>query len=227
MVDHLVVAAVSLDEGVAWCERTLGITPGPGGEHPLMGTHNRLFNVSSPAFSNAYFEIIAIDPAKSPQRPAGMKRWFDLDDAPLREQLARTGPQLCHFVARTANASSAGAALTRLGIDRGELIEASRMTPHGRLSWKITVRPDGQRLFGGTLPTLIEWGSVHPAEHMPASGVSLESITLSHPEPDRLREALSAIGMRETGVEQGALKIATRLTTPRGVIDLSSPAASA
>ena len=42
-IDHLVIAANTLEEGVAWCERTLGITPGPGGEHPLMGTHNRFF----------------------------------------------------------------------------------------------------------------------------------------------------------------------------------------
>ena len=26
-VDHLVVAATSLEQGVAWCEATLGITP--------------------------------------------------------------------------------------------------------------------------------------------------------------------------------------------------------
>ena len=48
-VDHLVVLAADLASGVAWCQRTLGITPTAGGEHPLMGTHNRIFNVSSPA----------------------------------------------------------------------------------------------------------------------------------------------------------------------------------
>ncbi|MEY4341937.1 MAG: hypothetical protein RL541_1441, partial [Pseudomonadota bacterium] len=42
-IDHLVVAASSLAQGVAWCEDQLGITPGPGGEHALFGTHNRLF----------------------------------------------------------------------------------------------------------------------------------------------------------------------------------------
>ena len=46
-IDHLVVAASSLDQGVAWCEATLGVTPGPGGEHPLMGTHNRLLRVAT------------------------------------------------------------------------------------------------------------------------------------------------------------------------------------
>jgi hypothetical protein len=28
-LDHLVIAAASLAEGVAWCEATLGVVPGP------------------------------------------------------------------------------------------------------------------------------------------------------------------------------------------------------
>jgi hypothetical protein len=60
-VDHLVVAARSLQEGVAWCEATLGITPGAGGEHPLFGTHNRLFRIATVNFPRVYFEIIAIN----------------------------------------------------------------------------------------------------------------------------------------------------------------------
>ena len=57
-VDHLVVMADSLDQGVAWCEAVLGVTPGPGGEHPLMGTHNRLLRVDSAAFPLAYLEVM-------------------------------------------------------------------------------------------------------------------------------------------------------------------------
>jgi len=34
-VDHLVVAAATLEQGVAWCEAKLGVTPGPGGKHAL------------------------------------------------------------------------------------------------------------------------------------------------------------------------------------------------
>ena len=67
-VDHLVVAARTLAEGVQWCEATLGITPGPGGKHPLMSTHNRLFNITSDGFPNAYFEIVAIDPTANDGR---------------------------------------------------------------------------------------------------------------------------------------------------------------
>ena len=103
-VDHLVVAAASLEQGVQWCEATLGITPGPGGEHLLMGTHNRLFSVASPRFPDAYFEIIAIQPGASTTRPPGAKRWFDLDDGLLHDRLLSHGPQLVHFVANTPRA---------------------------------------------------------------------------------------------------------------------------
>ena len=65
-LDHLVIAAASLADGVQWCERTLGVTPGPGGVHPLMGTHNRLLSLVSPGFPNAYLEIIAIDSEADP-----------------------------------------------------------------------------------------------------------------------------------------------------------------
>ena len=70
-VDHLIVAAPSLDAGVAWCERTLGVTPGPGGQHPQMGTHNRLLKIASDAYPQAYLEIIAIDPAAP--HPGGLR----------------------------------------------------------------------------------------------------------------------------------------------------------
>jgi hypothetical protein len=65
-IDHLVVAAPSLAEGVAWCETTLGLVPGPGGAHALFGTHNRLLRLHSARHPRAYLEIIATDPAASP-----------------------------------------------------------------------------------------------------------------------------------------------------------------
>lgn len=149
-VDHLVVAARTLPEGVAWCEATLGITPGPGGEHPLFGTHNRLFRIATVNFPRAYFEIIAINPAASgaahPSVSLSKKRWFDLDSDALQESI-QSSPRLIHFVANTAELSQACAALKALGIDRGPAVQASRMTASGLLQWQITVRDDGQRLF--------------------------------------------------------------------------------
>jgi Glyoxalase-like domain len=222
-VDHLVVAAANLDEGVAWCEATLGITPdGGGGEHSLMGTHNRLISLASPAFPQAYLEIIAVQAGRGCTRPAGAKRWFDLDDRDLQAQLHSGGPQLIHFVAQTAQAEASVQSLKAVGLDRGPLLAATRMTPNGLLSWKITVREDGQRLFYGALPTLIEWGDVHPAQGMPPSGVTLQSLEARHARPDALRAAHEAIGLQGVGVVAGAPNLLATLQTPRGTVTLES-----
>src|SRR5688500_13189170 len=103
-VDHLVVAAASLDEGVAWCEATLGVLPGPGGEHLFMGTHNRLLRVATVDYPRAYFEIIAPRPGHSPKRG---RRWFDLDDETMRDSLRHQGPRLVHFVANVPDVRTA------------------------------------------------------------------------------------------------------------------------
>jgi hypothetical protein len=224
-VDHLVVVAANLAEGVLWCERVLGITPGPGGEHPLMGTHNRLFTVASPAFPRAYFEIIAINPDKQTPRVAPARRWFDLDDHELQLRLSKTGPQLAHFVASTPRVTAAVRALSRLGLDRGEALDVSRMTPQGLLSWKITVREDGQRLFYGALPTLIQWGDAHPADDMAPSGVTLQSLHASHPRPDALRGGYEVIGLSGVGLSQGPPNLIATLQTPRGLVTLESKGA--
>ena len=221
-VDHLVIAASRLDEGVAWCEHTLGITPGPGGEHPLMGTHNRLFSIASPHYPNAYFEVIAINTGAACAINTPSRRWFDLENEDLQLSLKQNGPQLVHFVASTPRALPAMKALASLGIDRGPLLAASRMTPQGSLSWQITVRTDGQRLMHGTLPTLIEWGDVHPTHHMAASGVTLQSLTASLLDADGLRAAYTAIDLQSVSVLKGQPNLIATLQTPRGLVRLES-----
>jgi len=221
-VDHLVIAARSLDEGVGWCEATLGVIPGSGGRHPLMGTHNRLVKIASPAFPRAYLEIIAIDPGARSTRGAAKHRWFDLDDAHLQATLARSGPRLVHFVAEVPDAQAAVQALGQAGLDRGHLIEASRDTAAGRLSWQITVRDDGQRLLYGTLPTLIQWGPVHPSDSMADSGVTLRSLDLAHPRDADLETALRAIGLSGVPLANGPPDLHAVLDTPLGTVSLHS-----
>ncbi len=240
-LDHLVLAARTLAEGVAWCEATLGIVPGPGGEHAFMGTHNRLFSVGSAAFPRAYFEIIAIDP-KAP--PPGRPRWFDLDNRALQQALA-SGPQLIHWVARCADVHATVAELRTAGVDRGEVLQAERRTPRGLLRWQITLRSDGQRLFGGALPTLIQWGQdgafeahapspasgsglqaaartagdVHPADAMPPSGVALTHLDVRGL-PAPLMPMLPASVRTEPGTVGPPLRVT--LSTARGPVVLHS-----
>ena len=223
-LDHLVVLATSLASGVAWAEATLGVTPGPGGEHPLMGTHNRLLRLSNGKGQPgaAYLEIIAINPAATPTLQPPERRWFDMDDPALRERVAQMGPQLVHWVARVPDLTAALQAWRELGIDRGEARAASRPTPGGLLQWQISLRPDGQRLFDGCLPTLIEWGPHHPTAAMPDSGLALQSLTLQHPQAALLQAACQAIGLDAALITVGPARLSAQLSTPGGPLTLHS-----
>jgi len=229
-LDHLVIASATLEEGVAWCETTLGVTPGPGGKHPLMGTHNRLLKIATPVFPNAYLEIIAIDPAATPpSRP----RWFGLDTPELNAQL-RSGPRLIHAVARTTNLDMHRWGLITLGLQPGEPVSASRETPTGVLAWQILVRRDGQLECQGALPTLIQWSGQHPAQSMPESGITLQSLTLRGL-PERVQALLRLKGVqidsplpaqpRARPPDAGAsvsnpAVITVKLNTPHGTVTL-------
>ncbi len=228
-IDHIVVVAHTLEQGVQWCEATLGITPNPGGDHPQFGTHNRLVKIATPAFPMAYFEIIAINPgAKGPANPHA-KRWFDMDDLALRSAVA-TEPRLVHFVANTDDILAARIALKAQGIDRGPALPSSRHSRKGVLHWQITVREDGQRLFDGTLPTLIQWGKaddaeplrLHPRNSLPRSGVSLQSLAISHPTAPKLQAAFEAIGLADIAIATGPANLTATLKTPKGLVQLQS-----
>lgn len=179
VLDHLVVAARTLDEGAAWCEQQLGVSPAPGGRHVLMSTHNRLLNISSAAYPRCYLEIIAIDP-EAP--PPGRARWFDLDQPALQARLAE-GPGLIHWVSRVPSLDAALAQWRSEGVDAGVAVAASR----GALRWQIALREDGRRLRREGLPQLIEWGEAHPCDSLPASGVQL----LDYEARDGLRARLA------------------------------------
>jgi hypothetical protein len=217
-IDHLVVAAHTLDQGVQWCEATLGVTPHAGGEHRLMGTHNRLLRVATVQYPRAYLEIIAINPAAV---APGRRRWFDLDDPALQHAVEQQ-PRLVHFVASTSDAAAGLKALRGLGIERGPLVQAERPTPQGLLRWRISVRRDGQRLFYGGLPTLIQWEGVHPADALPDSGLALQSLRVFHPRVADLQAAHGAIGLRGVDAEQGPPNLVATLVTPKGLVVLES-----
>lgn len=228
-IDHLVVAAHTLEQGVQWCEATLGITPEAGGEHSQFGTHNKLFKIATPAHPLAYFEIIAINPgAKGPANP-NAKRWFDLDNPELRAEVAKE-PRLVHFVAGTDELQAARIALKNIGIDRGPAMPASRHSRKGVLHWQITVREDGYRLFEGCLPTLIQWGKpddaeplrLHPRNSLPRSKVSLDSIAVSHPSAAKLQAAYAAIGLEGVAITEGPANLSATLKTPKGLVTLQS-----
>jgi hypothetical protein len=219
-VDHLVIAATSLESGTAWCEATFGVGLEAGGRHARFGTHNRLLDVSSARHPRCYLEILAIDPeAEAPAQP----RWFGLDDAALRRELAH-GPRLVQWAARVPPGGDIDAIVAEwraAGADPGDVTAAERMTPRGLLRWKLTVRADGARAFGGALPALIAWGDVHPSASLPSRGMALASLR-ARGLPPAVRATLGETVDDMPANESTTLRI--ELETPRGRVALEAPA---
>jgi hypothetical protein len=220
-LDHVVVAADTLAEGVQWCEQVLGVTPGPGGQHPLMGTHNRLARIASPLHPAAYLEIIAIDPSISPTKPTSHARWFDLDNPALQTRLRTDGPQLVHWVARVGDLPAALQVSRGAGIDIGEAVTASRPTPSGLLSWSIAIRSDGRLQYGGVMPTLIGWGGAHPTDTMADSGLSLQQFECHHPDADRLNKLFTQLGSSQAPFSTGIAGLSLTLKSPLGLVTVT------
>jgi Glyoxalase-like domain len=179
-LDHLIVAADTVDHGVAHVRAALGVDMPFGGSHPRMGTHNHLLRLGDALF----LEVIAVDPAApAPARP----RWFQLDDPALQSEL-RVAPRLLTWVVRTRHMDET------LRTSRRPLGAFEPMN-RGDLQWLITIPADGGLLDNGLLPSLIQWpDGPHPASHLRDLGASLERFEAAHPEPDAYRRDLASIG---------------------------------
>jgi hypothetical protein len=209
-IDHLVIAAQTLEEGAAYVHRTLGVTPEPGGKHELMATHNVLLRLGE----KLYLEIIAVDPDGI--RPDG-PRWYDLDALAMRVALEE-GPRLVTWAARTAD-------IEGLAARSSEPLGPIRVMRRGDLEWQMTVPEDGHLPGDGLVPTLIQWQSArHPADGLADQGCRLQALGATHTSPDLIRRALTSLdAVALLSVTYGASpRLAARINTPYGVKTLSS-----
>ena len=175
IIDHIVITAPNLEAGTRWVYRALGVWPRGGGEHPRMGTHNRLLRLGE----SVYLEVIAPNPgARRPPRP----RWFALDE--LDDE---AGVQLKTWVVRTENILASHAACP---LDPGKIEAMSR----GSANWLISIPEDGNPRLDGAVPALIEWRSEgHPAKGLEDQGLALVELQIFHPLAEHIRAQLEAI----------------------------------
>ena len=173
-LDHLVLAAPTLDAGVAWIAARTGLAVGPGGTHPGAGTHNRLLRLG-----DCYIEVIARNPADTPTRP----RWFGLDDPAWAPDTATT-PRFVTWLLRTNDLDAA----LRLPGAQGHAVAASR----GTLAWRIGGTPDGRMPCDGAYPTFLQWpDGIGAVAQMPDSGAQLTDLRICHPHARRIDAALA------------------------------------
>jgi hypothetical protein len=207
-LDHLVVAARTLEEGVAWVEARLGVPMGAGGKHALMSTHNRVLNLGERRF----LEVIAIDP-EAP--PPGRARWFSLDEPQMAERLAK-GPALIHWVARSDDIERA---VRATAVGDADILSLSR----GPYRWRMGVPGSGRLAQAGIAPTMIQWESAHPCDAAAETGCRLERLVLRHPDAARTLQALRGAGLREdepVEAREGGAGPAARIRTPKGIVEL-------
>jgi hypothetical protein len=204
-LDHLTVAAHTLEQGVAYVRAALGVDLPDGGAHPRMATHNRLLRLGDASF----LEVIAIDPgAPAPPRP----RWFQLDDPALQAEL-RVSPRLVTWVVRTQQIAEVFLA------SRRPLGAIEPMT-RGELRWLLTFPNDGTLVDGGMMPSVIQWpAGPHPASRMCDLGCALERLEARHPDPEAYRGDLAALGA-DRWIE---LRAAGPLARPQLIAHIRTP----
>jgi hypothetical protein len=196
-LDHIALAAETLEEGGFVAESRLGVPLLPGGVHPRFGTHNRLLGLAD----GLYLEVIAID-ASVPGPPEGA-RWFDLDRF-------KGPPRLANWICRTndldAMISRFPAAGTAVALSRGDL------------NWRMAVPRNGILPFDNMFPALMQWECTPtPAQILPGSGCRLTRLTVSHPEVCALADALSTVLVDDRIVfRSGPARLGAEIETPDG-----------
>ena len=204
-IDHIVIGAADLILGTNIIETKLSTKFSPGGEHQIMGTHNNLLKLQS----DIYLEIIANNPdVSNPSR----QRWFSLDEARTKEKIKHSPRALC-WVLEVNNIENT---VKRCGYNPGEILQLSR----DDLTWKVTVPSNGKLLENGVLPVLIEWPSdQHPSKKLNNSKVSINKISLFHPEPNKINNIISNLIESDLiHVLEGLPKIELILTTQNGKV---------
>ena len=200
--DHIAVSSEALGPGTADVEEALGQPLLPGGQHPDMGTHNRLLSFGP----DEYFELIAIDPdARAPDQP----RWFNLDAFSGRTRVT-------NWICRCDDLDAAIAAAP-------EGVGVPWSLQRADLRWSMAVPADGKLPFEGLFPALIQWhGEAHPAPRLQDTGVRLRELRLFSPDAGALRAALAPL-IRDARVCVFAAEVArieAVVSTPGGDVVL-------
>jgi len=201
-LDHIAIACEDLGAGTAHVEAAFGVDLSAIGQHPHMGTHNRLMSLGP----DEYLEVIAINPAApGPDQP----RWFDLDNF-------AGPPRITNWIARAPDLE---AGLTLAPDGTGRIWDLER----GDFRWRMAIPEDGKLPSDGCFPALIEWqGTAHPAPLLPDHGIRLTGLNLTHPAAEALGASLAPlIADPRLHIEPGpAPRITATFSTPAGPVTL-------
>ena len=206
-IDHFTLGTSDLASGQAALAAVLGARVPQGSKHDAMSTHNCVCQAGSESF----MELIAVD---SDAPYPGRVRWFTLDDPATQAKIADRPRALCWVV----NTPDLDAVVAASPVDLGEVVHFQR----GDRTWRLTVPEDGSLPEGGLIPAFIEWSpGPHPSTGQQDIGVRLQTVKLTHPDPEGLRATLAALGVDHLAdIAEGARALAFEVDSPAGVVVL-------
>jgi len=203
-LDHIVIAAKTLKQGIDYVADHLGMEPQPGGQHTRIGTHNALLSLGA----DCYLEVIAIDPElPTPNRP----RWFGLDQIDIQSQLEHS-PRLLHWVVRTSN-------IKHTQNIAPQLFGPIQSMTRNQLEWLITIPTDGSLPSGGVIPSLIQWlTDPPPSTLLPDRNLRLSGLELGTATPDLTNSILEQLQLTAAITVRHArtTSLKATVTTPNG-----------
>ena len=212
-LDHLVIGAETLRQGVDYIRSVLDVELPKGGLHKTMGTHNHLMQLGN----DSYIEVIAINPeAAAPRQP----RWFNLDDGLMRASLQRQ-PRLITWVINTAD-------IKAVELDAKLPIGVPTELSRDSLSWQLGLTEDGRLLANGLVPYVLQWHTEqHPSRSMADLGCRLHSLEIYHNRPDWLNSILASMSADHLVstyplADTETPYLSANIETPSGLVNLNS-----
>lgn len=205
-IDHFMYAGPQLGRLCAGFQALTGVEPEPGGQHPQLGTCNRLVGTGG----SLYLELIAPDPSSTATSP--MRSGIE----------ALTRPGLHRFVmnATGRDLDALQSAYARASIP-ARIHDMHRLTPAGAtLRWRLLV-PEANR-FGLFAPFFIDWlDTPHPASSLRAD-FAVVRCEAGHPSAGELSALWVELDVRVELHASDAPYMRLLVQTTRGTIALTS-----
>jgi hypothetical protein len=196
-LDHLVIAAQTLEAGVTYVQDILNIELKHGGRHLHQGTHNKVLRLN-----DCYLEVIAPDPDSSITPP-----WFGLGHPEILESL-----QTPHLLTWVAQSDDINTLITKVNYP-----VTVQTAQRDHLRWQFSFTKGGNLLSDGLLPYLIQWESEPAFYALPESGYSLLRLEGSHPQAEQLNSVLVKLGLQDAlSIKSGDIRLKAILRTSRG-----------
>jgi hypothetical protein len=209
-LDHIIVIAPTLIEGVSHVQNCLDLEVPFGTRHDYMGTHNHRLQLGN----TVYLEIVALDPeGTEPGRP----RWFGLDNQEKVRSDWNEGRRLRGWVASTDAIDSVVSTRRAIFGDKVPL-------PAANPAFDFAIPEDGSLPLDGAAPSIIDHrGEPTSMVSIPDLGARLRSLTLEHPNSAAIETLYRELSIDRPPAIIQAPKIRYRaqIETPTGLKELT------